>query len=127
MLTTVPDAASTPRRFWQSPRPLGDAMAAGTAPSSQAVAVYVNEARWVVDCPDCGGAQIASRADRRFMCNECANIAIGGLWRPVVWPSSTVEQGIEKALAPRPPRNAHWLPGETVADLVAENAENGVG
>jgi hypothetical protein len=37
------------------------------------------------------------------------------------------EQGIEKALAPRPPRNAHWLPGETVADLVAENLENGVG
>lgn len=115
-------------RFWQSPTPYAQAASAATSRSADdKVVAYVNEGRWIVDCPDCSGAQYANRSDRRFMCNECANVTIGGLWRPVVWPPAKTEQSIEKALAPRPPRNAHWLPGETVADLLAENVEHGVG
>lgn len=113
-----------PRAFWSSGRPLAEAMAAEMAPDSEGVEVYANEGRWVVDCPDCGGAQMACRTDPRFMCNECANVAVDGLWRPVVWPEQPVE--IEKALKPRPPRNRNWLPFETVADLVAENRERGL-
>lgn len=121
------EAEVAPRTFWQSPESLPDALGAPTAPMAEAIVAYVNDGRWVVDCPDCGGAQLASRTDRRFMCNECANIAIGGLWRPVVWPSAKTERGIEEALGARPARNAHWSPLESVADLVAENVENGVG
>lgn len=117
-------AEAAPSLFWQSPTPIAQTISNPTADSSARVNVYVNEGRWVVDCPDCAGAQLAARTDRRFMCNECANVTIQGKWRPVVWPQE--ESGIEQALASRPPRNAHWRPGETVTDLIAENARNGV-
>lgn len=108
-----------PTRHWQSPLPLRDALAAATAPPGEAVEVYVNEGRWVVSCPDCGGAQLACRSDPRFLCNECANVVIGGLWRPVVWPEDVL--GIETALEKRPlVHTRNWLPGETAAQLLAE-------
>lgn len=116
-------AEAAPSLFWQAPVPLR--LDKAMAPGSEAVEVYVNEARWIVECPDCHGAQLAARDDRRFMCNECANVAIEGLWRPVAWPAGVEE--IEDALSKRKPGNANWLPGETPADLRAENAAHGIG
>lgn len=114
-----------PRAYWQAAAPLAAAMAAKLAPPIEALEVYANEGRWVVECPDCNGAQLASRTDRRFMCNECANVAIGGLWRPVIWPADVEE--IEAELSTRRPKNQHWRPGETAAHLRAENAAHGGG
>jgi len=114
-------AESCPAAFWQAPVPyLPDAPTVG-----EAIAVFANEARWIAQCPDCNGAQLASQSDPRFMCNECANIANGGAWRPLTWPRNRA--AIEQALDVRQPVNQNWLPGETVADLTADNALNGVG
>lgn len=95
-------------------------LGASVAPDAS-VQVSVNHGRWVVDCPDCAGAQLACKTDHRFMCNECGNVVIGGLWRPVEWPEDKVGLGIEAALKVRPPANQNWVPGETVDDLLAEN------
>lgn len=115
-----PLAEASPVLFWQAPTSLAEALNAPLAPKSEAIAVYVNEGRWVVACPDCGGAQLAARDDHRFMCNECANVAIGGRWRPTIWPRQAA--AIEEVLDARPSRNQHWLPGESVAQLRLENA-----
>jgi hypothetical protein len=85
------------------------------------VEARVEHGRWLVDCPvdGCAGAQLASDSDRRFVCVECA----AGPFE-VEWPLDRDE--IEAALNVRPAPNRNWLPGETVADLLAENAERGV-
>lgn len=111
-----------PRRFGTGLETLGAALAAGVAPDED-VHVYANQGRWVVDCPDCGSAQLACRTDHRFLCNECGNIAIGSRWRRTVWPDSRLLARIEAQLEKRPRRaNQNWLPGETVAQLKAEHA-----
>lgn len=111
-----------PRSFWQTGRSVdfGSPVAAGAD-----VPAYVNHGRWVVECPDCRGAQLACEQDRRFMCNTCGNESIGGRWRAVVWPPFW--QGLESVLIRRPdPVTRNWLPGESVADLASENDDHGV-
>jgi hypothetical protein len=88
--------------------------------------VRVNHGRWVVDCPVCLSAQLASSTEQRFLCAECGNISnAGGKWLPLVWPPDAV--AIEAALAIRPTENRNWLPGESVSDLRRENNEHGIG
>lgn len=81
----------------------------------------VNHGRWLVVCP-CGGAQLGNPDVDRFYCVDCLNEAVSGLWRAVRYPPD--EDGIDAALAPRLPINRNWLPGETVAELEAENDTN---
>lgn len=107
-------------RVWLAATPLEQAMAAETAPHSQAVHVVGNHGRWVVDCPDCNSAQLASPDDHRFMCNECANLVIGGLWRPVVWPKS--HQKIADLLDARKDRHLrNYDAGQTLGEIAVEN------
>lgn len=100
------------------------ALNAPTDPNTVAVA-YVNNGRWVVECPHgCGSAQYASKDDRRFWCVECGNGG-SGKWATVAWPDDPA--AIDNALSVRPePQTANWLPGETIAALVAENKANGI-
>lgn len=79
----------------------------------------VNWGRWIVRCPFCPSAQLASRSARWFLCHFCGNKAVGGQWIPLVWPDNVSE--IEAALSVRPPNNMNWIPGETVEDLLKEN------
>ena len=96
--------------------------------SDEALPVYVNHGRWVVDCPNCNSAQLASRSDRRFWCVDCRNVWVQGKWVMVTWPSAADEAAIESVLDRRPhARNANWRPGESVADLIAENTAHGLG
>lgn len=118
LTTTERGAEFAPSRYWRAPVPLADAMTAQLGPARIAVAVYANHGRWIIECPDCRGAQIASADDRRFMCDECANATVDGLWRPVVWPEETAE--IDRALSLRPVENQNWIPGETLDDLATE-------
>lgn len=112
-----------PRQFWHAPLPAAEALeAAGTPTAGTEIEVYANQGRWVAECPDCHSAQLACRTDRRFLCVECGNVAVGGRWRSVVWPDDV--PGIEAALEERDGVNQNWLPGETVADLLAENLDN---
>jgi hypothetical protein len=55
------------------------------------------------------------------MCNECANIAIGGHWRPVIWP--TEARDISAIIGDRTDRKRqNYVPGETLAELREQNA-----
>lgn len=110
---------------WTAPVPPEVAFAAKVGPSGTEIAAYVNHGRWIAECPDCANAQLACPDDQRFMCNNCANAMNGGLWRRVIWPKNRAQ--LEAVLKLRPPENQHWTPGETVADLKAENKANGVG
>lgn len=94
--------------------------AAPTGPSSTAVAVVANHGRWVVGCPDCTGALLAHPGDPRFLCVTCGNAAVGGKYRPVIWPKQYEQIGqLLDARTNRRLRN--WSPGEKVADLRREN------
>jgi hypothetical protein len=104
-----------PRTTWLSPEPIEKAMSAKAAPAGASIPVVANEGRWVVECPDCGGAQLACGTDRRFMCNECGNVAVEGMWRRVTWPADADEIAVE--LDQRPEVNRHWVPGESLEDL----------
>lgn len=94
--------------------------------TKQAVAyASVNHGRWSVRCPWCSSSQNASREDRRFFCVECGNAAVSGAWVAVEWPPDW--QDIETALSCRPDRaTRNWVPGETAADVFAENVKHGV-
>lgn len=96
------------------------AVAADTADVDPLI-VWGNHGRWVVECPTGdGGAQFASRQDNRFMCIECLNVAVGGLWIPVVWPDDVAD--LEAVLDARPvEENRNWVAGQTVDDLLAED------
>ena len=80
---------------------------------------YVNHGRWVVDCPaaGCAGAELASDV-RPFVCASCGE-------GPYQTRFPTERAAIEAALESRPVEAQNWLPGETVADLEAENEVNG--
>jgi hypothetical protein len=96
-----------------------------TTDSSVPVVAVVNAGRWLVPCPSCYSAQLASREDPRFYCVECGNPSVGGAWLTVSWPEAANEG--EALLTMRPdPRTRGWLATETVADLLAENEQHGV-
>ena len=78
----------------------------------------VNHGRWVVVC-ECGGAQVASRTDRRFWCTYCRPSG----WRKVKWPPDDVAAEAEAALSARPdPKKQNWEPwSEPVASLLTED------
>ena len=95
------------------PKPVSDA---------HPVVAYVNDSRWVAQC-ECGSAQLVSKVDRRFFCVECLNRKVGGAWVKVIWPKNPQE--IEAVLEARPfPKNRNWMPGESVAQLQAENRDH---
>ncbi len=106
--------------LWAAPVPFDAAVSIGGEP----VHVFVNEARWIAQCPDCNSAQLACKTDLRFMCHECGNVRNGGQWRPTAWPKSIDK--IEVVLGKRLPVNQNWGPFETLADLVAENVAYGI-
>jgi hypothetical protein len=76
--------------------------------------------RWIVDCPDCRGAQLTHHEDPRFLCVDCANVGNQGRYRPVTWPKEHAKIGaLLDARVDVSLRN--WAPPETVADLRREN------
>lgn len=88
---------------------------------------YVNQGRWVVDCPfeGCASAQLCSPEDPRFFCAECFNRKVDQQWVPVRFPPARSLAAIERELEVRPdPETRNWFPHETVRDLVAENKAN---
>lgn len=105
--------------FWLAPAPVEDALTAAIGPKSTATYAVGNHGRWIAECPDCHGAQLTSPDDRRFMCVECGNAAIGGKWRPVIWPKD--HAAIGALLDERPRHLANFAPDETLKDIRREN------
>jgi hypothetical protein len=90
------------------------------------VQVQVNDSRWLVQCPLCRSAQVASVGDRRFFCVDCLNAHVQGRWIVVDWPANADE--IEAELVKRPlPHTRGWTAEQTVADLQRENLAHAVG
>lgn len=87
------------------------------------VAVEANHGRWVAWCgyrDRCDAAAQLARFQPVFVC-EC-----GGRTE-VVWPDPDMVAGIERLLLMRPHRkHQNWRPGETLHDLLHENATHGI-
>ena len=114
-------AEYAPRLFW----PVGIPITLPYHTQGTPIPAVVNAGRWVVQCPDCTGAQMCAVSDPRFLCVNCLNAGNGGQWRPVAVPANRT--AIEALLLVRPLAvNRNWLPGETVAHLQAENTAAGV-
>ncbi len=91
----------------------------------------VNHGRWIADCPatDCYAALRVHGETAVCDCrddNVCDHPAIPhDLVVMVEWPPDADE--ITRILDLRPKRaNRNWYPGETLADVKAENVSNGV-
>lgn len=100
-----------------------------------AVAVRVNQGRWIADCPFCPGAEkiwpggrLQYRPDVPHpfgIVDSTLHCGYSGEKAPVVFPADAplIHQLLEK----RPdPHNRNWTPGETVEDLIFENLSHGV-
>jgi hypothetical protein len=102
--------------------------AAGLSEAATATA-RVSGSCWIADCPrpGCGGAEFVNFADPRFFCCACRNEDWDGQPIRVIVPDEQTKTGVEEALAPRPdPDTRNWAADETVADLQAENVEQGI-
>lgn len=107
------DAASV-RRFWKQQRDndLTDA--------DETIDAYINESRWVADCPNCNGGIAAWPENEKGCCLDCGYVF------SVAFPSSKDIREAEDALLARPERNRNWLPAsESVSDLKTENTRKG--
>jgi hypothetical protein len=100
-------------------------------PAGFRVAAFMSAGRWVARCPRCTSAEMRGRCDDgttggldadRFVCRESHGGC--GFTCGVDWPSTITQ--IEALLIPRPPVHRNWQPGETLQDLLAENAEHGI-
>ena len=80
----------------------------------QPLRARVEYSRWIVDCPNCNGAEFAFE-DKRFLCSQCGNSDIGGEIRKVIMPQKRKE--IENILSKRKIINRHWYPNETMEML----------
>lgn len=82
-----------------------------------------NWGAWIARCPRpyCTNAMGLDRGQRAFAClgpDSC------GFEADVIWPADP--QAIEAILEMRPvSRTRNWLPGESLEDLLQENAEHG--
>lgn len=120
-------------------------------PRGAPVLAYVNNSKWLAAC-ECGGVEFVDWERPLFMCCSCWNAGVDHAWRALLLPGAEVTEGdvvalaraefavladaaaapgsardaIEAALLSRKPANRNWHPGETVADLVAENEAHGV-
>jgi len=97
----------------------------GLIDSGPPLMARVNHNRWIVDCPDCGGAEFVWPDKLLFLCVNCWNGVVGHMWRGVVLPGNKAE--IDAVLMARPvPANRNWEVGETLKALEAENAKRGL-
>lgn len=88
------------------------------------VYVEANWGRWVARCPrqPCTNAVQVWASDATF---TCSGIGGCGWTADLVWPPDP--EAIEMLLTMRPvPRTRNWVVGESLEDLIAENALHGV-
>lgn len=104
---------------------------AWTIPSARPMTARVNHGVWIASC-ECGAGGLPSPGCVVFLdqplgwCVRCGNRQHGGFWRPIVAPPEHGRRLIEAILLCRPNiGDRNWEPGETIADLVAQNREHG--
>ena len=82
------------------------------------ILAYINLGRWVADCA-CNGGELVAPGEQ-MLCGSC------GAKNTVKFPDKKTRERIDKVLLQRDSYNQNWLPDETVAELVAQNIENGI-
>jgi hypothetical protein len=88
---------------------------------------YVSASRWVVHCPFCQGAQLASESRHRYYCHNCQNQKVSGRWVEVIWPSADERRAVERVLDRRPnPEMRGWRPGTAIEELDRQNRDDGL-
>jgi hypothetical protein len=87
-------------------------------------AAEVRQGRWTGWCSHkayCDASVVLDLFQDGFICPECKRSTA------IVWPSGDMVAGIERLLLMRPHwKNRNWLPGETLHDLLHENAIHGI-
>ena len=79
----------------------------------------------LAQCPDCEGWTLVRKDAPNHVCYSCWGNGETPVLRGVAWPDDKV--AIEAVLLARPRYiNRNWKVGETLAELQAENRENGV-
>lgn len=125
LTVTSPDAAAEFWRRWGVTRGFaGRDNRNDTAvhDDNRTVAAYVNQGRWVADCPNCGGGMFTEPGWPRGCCLDC------GTSYQVKHPAERTVAAAEKALLARPVSHRNWNPQtETPARLAAENRKRGDG
>lgn len=83
------------------------------------VQARANWGRWLADCLGCANAWTIAPGDESWQCNLC------GAVNPIVWPADPA--AIEYVLDMRPdPNTRNWESGETIEQLLMENAAHGI-
>ena len=72
-----------------------------TVDPSAPVYAMIDTGRWGAKC-ECGGAEYVEFDDPVFWCFGCGNVSVGGLLRPVLFPSAKEVEEIELLLTERP-------------------------
>lgn len=97
-------------------------MTALVRPGSYVSEAYADWSHWVARCGACRpGAGLLQRFAPNFQCDFCGAVT------EVIWPAESIVAGVERLLMMRPdPSTRNWKPGETLSDLVVENAVHGI-
>lgn len=97
-------------------------------PDASPLAARVNHGMWIASCP-CGTLGAPAPGLTVWLsipwgwCIRCGNREARGRWRPVALPTPDERAAIEAVLNERTEiQTRNWEPGETVADLAADNA-----
>lgn len=101
----------------------------GKVSDAEPVLAFVDGSRWLARCPNtvCGGAERVNFETGLFFCCECRNAHVGHDYLRVTFPSQKQRDQIEAMLLQRADwRVRAWRPGETIADLKAQNREHGI-
>ena len=85
---------------------------------AETVTAYVNDGRWVADCP-CGSGILLVPGWALGTCFECGGIA------EIAWPDEKAIVAIDAALGERVKRSTmNWTPDETIESLQIETLAN---
>jgi hypothetical protein len=85
-------------------------------PRPHVLTAYVNDGRWLADCPHCGSGIIIGPVWTVAICLGCYS-------RYASPPMPAEREAIEAALSDRPQAAQNWRPFESVAGLIAENLQ----
>jgi hypothetical protein len=99
--------------------------------TAEPLVARVNHGVWIASCP-CGArgtpapGGVVFTATPLVCCARCGNQAAGRGWRTVALPDTPTRYRIEAILLCRPNAgDRNWEPGETLADLLAQNRDHG--
>lgn len=88
-------------------------------PDGRTVTPYINQGRWVADCPNCGSGIACWDRNPEACClgNRCGHVYT------VAWQPAAVRAEVERVLAVRLEDHQNWEAqrGETVEELKIEN------